>query len=541
MDIVLFFLPITEFIISTYVFGLGLIISRIFYTPQEIKNYIYEICLIGFCIAVPIMQGINFFLPISNIIFIVTYLIALFFIYLNRNILIGINKKLKKLFLIFIILIPFKFVIKGNEDLYYHLPKVEFLTQYKIIFGLANINPSLAFTNGWAHVSSAFNFLNGGEKNLYLVSYVFYVMSIMTFYSYLKTSNTNIIKVLTPLIICFFLIKFYRLQEFGNDYQATIFLFLIFFLCVYYFFEEKNDVKLLNKIIFFSFFAFIFRIYSVFIISIILIFIFNRVNLIKIINKKLLFIILITTITTSLTSYINSGCLYMPIEKTCFKKENSSWTYSNISGLNTHLKSFNTSYNDYKKIEENKLTQEEWIKNFNWFKFHIQSERFVKPLVKTTLFLIIIYSILVVRFNPTIDKYNKKKLIFLLSFSLSFMLWLFITPLFRAGGYAYYSIIIILCLIFSVKTQKIELKKLRKISVFFFIIFTLLNLMRINSEYRKYNTLNPFFFLQWHTLNPAYFSIYNELKSTINSNTNEIENINELKIFKKNGYWFIES
>ena len=91
---------------------------------------------------------------------------------------------LLKLTFIFIVLIPLKYVIKGNEDLYYHLPKVEFINTFNIIIGIAHFDPSLSFTNGWAYISSAFNFLNGAEKNLYLSSFVFFLFSILTFYNY---------------------------------------------------------------------------------------------------------------------------------------------------------------------------------------------------------------------------------------------------------------------------------------------------------------------------------------------------------------------
>ena len=40
----------------------------------------------------------------------------------------------------------------------------------------------------------------------------------------------------------------------------------------------------------------------------------------------------------------------MPIEKTCIDNSKISWSYhDNIKGLNLHLKSFNTSYGEYKK------------------------------------------------------------------------------------------------------------------------------------------------------------------------------------------------
>ena len=51
----------------------------------------------------------------------------------------------------------------------------------------------------------------------------------------------------------------------------------------------------------------------------------------------------------------------MPIEKTCLDKSKISWSYhDSIKGLNLILKSFNTSYGDYKKEHKNTLSREEF-------------------------------------------------------------------------------------------------------------------------------------------------------------------------------------
>ena len=345
MDKIIFFTPITEIIITTYVLVFGLLISSLLYNKENIQNHLNEICILGFCLTLPLAQITNFFFPINNSFFYVTYLIAIGTIYFHRSQLTSLNKWLFKLIIIFIIFLPFKYVIKGNEDLYYHLPKVEFLNQFKIIFGIAHINPSLSFTNGWAHVSSVFNFLSGGDKNLYLSSYVFYILVILTIYDYIKNSSSNNIKIFFSVLILFIIIKFNRLQEFGNDYQSMILISFTLALFLKYFFDNEEKKQIINKIIFFSFFAFMFRIYAIFIIPMFVILLKERWGLFKIINKKMIAIILVTFISTSLTSFVNSGCFFMPIEKTCIDKSKISWSYhDNIKGLNLHLKSFNTSY-----------------------------------------------------------------------------------------------------------------------------------------------------------------------------------------------------
>ena len=540
MDKIIFFTPLTEVIIATYVLGFGLLITSLLYNKEDIQNHLNEICILGFCLTLPLAQITNFFFPINNYFFYITYLIAIGSIYFHRGQLTSIKKWLFKLIIIFTIFLPFKYVLKGNEDLYYHLPKVDFLNQFKIIFGIAHINPSLSFTNGWAHISSVFNFLNGGDKNLYLSSYVFYILLILTLYDYIKNSSSNNIKIFFSILILFIIIKFNRLQEFGNDYQSMLLILLALGLFLKYFFDNDKNKEIINKIIFFSFFAFMFRVYAVFIIPMFIILLKERWGLFKIINKKMIAIILVTFISTSLTSFVNSGCFFIPIEKTCIDKSKIPWSYhDNIKGLNLHLKSFNTSYGEYKKENKDALSREDWIKNFNWLKYHISSERFLKPLAKTLTIILLIFLIFAFKYQLKIEKLNLKKILFLSLSSLTLLLWLLITPLFRAGGFSYVSFFIIslLVLIFNFK-KNFELKNLRFLLLIFLIIVSLININRLNKEIKKYQSSDPFFFTKWNTLNPAYHAHYIDLlKILISEKDGNVSNIR--KIIKKNNYWFI--
>lgn len=540
MDKIIFFTPLTEVIIATYVLGFGLLITSLLYNKEDIQNHLNEICILGFCLTLPLAQITNFFFPINNYFFYITYLIAIGSIYFHRGQLTSIKKWLFKLIIIFTIFLPFKYVLKGNEDLYYHLPKVDFLNQFKIIFGIAHINPSLSFTNGWAHISSVFNFLNGGDKNLYLSSYVFYILLILTLYNYIKNSSSNNIKIFFSILILFIIIKFNRLQEFGNDYQSMLLILLALGLFLKYFFDNDKNKEIINKIIFFSFFAFMFRVYAVFIIPMFIILLKERWGLFKIINKKMIAIILVTFISTSLTSFVNSGCFFIPIEKTCIDKSKIPWSYhDNIKGLNLHLKSFNTSYGEYKKENKDALSREDWIENFNWLKYHISSERFLKPLAKTLTIILLIFLIFAFKYQLKIEKLNLKKILFLSLSSLTLLLWLLITPLFRAGGFSYVSFFIIslLVLIFNFK-KNFELKNLRFLLLIFLIIVSLININRLNKEIKKYQSSDPFFFTKWNTLNPAYHAHYIDLlKNLISEKDGNVSNIR--KIIKKNNYWFI--
>ena len=542
---IIFFSPLTELIICIHVLGWGLLVSNFFYIKEDIKKNLSEIAIFGFCLTLPITQLANFFFPISELYFYISFLVSITILY-NFKYLIKENfiQWLIKLSLIFMILIPIKYVIKGNEDVYYHLPKVELINEFKIIFGIAHFDYSLSFTNGWAHVSSAFNFFNGASKNLYLTSFVFFVLTIITFFNYLKRTDLNNLKIFLLIIISFLLVKFYRIQEFGNDYHAIILLLFSQFLIFQYYLNYKNNIFLVNKIIFFSFFAIMFRIYSLFIIPTLFILFLNKEKIFKLINKKLIILTFVTFSLTIFTSFINSGCIFMPIKQTCLNKEIISWSYINkIDNLNMRIKSFNTSYFSYKKEIKDHLSEEEWVKNFNWFSYHVKSERFVKPLSKTLLIIIILFSLTIILFNKKklINRIlNKKDFLVIFFILLSFIAWMFNTPLLRAGGYSYWPYLIISILLLKFEFQEhLNFKKIKIFLLVMISITVLLNLNRIVKEGKKYETYSPFFFTEWGKLHKTKYQNKETLKKLINNKFKADDLKLYYKIQNKNNYWII--
>ena len=543
LDKIIFFTPITELLISIYVLGFGLLISSFFFKTDQIKYNLNELALFGFCLILPITQIINLFFPITSLFFYFSFALSLFIIFIHRN---NFQKKflkwLIKLTLLFIILIPLKYVIKGNEDLYYHLPKIELLSNFNIILGIAHFDPSLSFTNGWAYISSTFNFLNGAEKNLYLTSFVFFIFSILTFYNYLKQSNQIKLQILLILIISFLLLKFYRIQEFGNDYHAIILLFFSQFL-IFQFYLKNGDRKIIiNKIIFYSSFAIFFRIYSLFIIPTIFILFLNKDKFFNLINKKLILVLLFTFFITSLTSFLNSGCFFMPIKKTCVNKNLVSWSYiEKIDKLNLRLKSFNTSYFGYKKNTKNALTEIEWVNNFNWTSYHLKSERFILPLVKTFLINFTTFIIIIFLLNKKfrLSKLSQRDLVLTILTLISFLLWMFNTPLLRAGGYSYWSFLISSILVLSFDFQKlIDLKKCKTFLIILVSIAIMLNFNRLYKENKKYDTLSPFFFTEWGKFHHMKYQDKERLIKLLKQSdfkNNELK----LKLDKSRNLWFI--
>ena len=493
-----FFLPITEIIIVIYCFGSGLFLNNLIIgSNRGIKNY-SEICIFGFLLTLIFAQIINFISPLKEIYFWFFLIFSIINIYKNKFLLRKFFLWLRKIAIIFFILLPFKIVLKGHDDIYYHLPKLNFINNHKIIFGIGNYYESFAFTNGWSHIGSFFNFFFGSEKNLYLVSFVFFILIISTLYFYFKNTDNNNIKVFSLVSIIFLCSKFYRLQEFGNDFQSILLIFLVFNLYFSYTKTEINNDILIKKILLYSTFATLFKIHGVLINLFLILFLFEAKNIFKKKYIKIYLFILISYFSTFSTSFINSGCVLYPFKSTCFSLDKVSWSAKeNIN--NTYLQAYNKSYEQkYLTETSNKMSYKEWLTDFNWFKFHFTSQNFYKPFLKSIFILFLIFLFLIKFVNFKIEKIQKKNFIFLLISIFILLIWTIKIPLMRASGYGY--IVCTLIFLFSSFINVTYLKNLKKLNqILIVLIITpliLLNSLRIYKEINKYNTNDVFYFLK---------------------------------------------
>ena len=529
---ILFILPLTEILIVIYCFGTGLFLNNLlFFKNKQIKNY-SEVCIYGFLLTLIFAQIINLITPIKEIYFWIFLTLSIINIYKNKFLTKSFLNWLFKIFIIFLILTPFKFVIKGHDDLYYHLAKINIIESHKIIFGIANFYESFAFTNGWSHVGGFFNFFFGSEKNIYLVSFVFFILTINTLYNYYKRTDDYNIKLFNLISIVFLCLKFYRLQEFGNDLQSILLIFLIFNL--YFDFLKRNsyDDVLIKKILLYSTFATLFKIHGVLINLLLIIFIFEIKKFIKKDYFKIYAFILISYLCTFSTSFINSGCFLFPFENTCFGSNKISWS-SKENIKNTNLEAYNKGYEKYsqKNIPE-VMSMGEWVNDFNWALFHFTSKNFYKPFLKSIFILFLIFFILLKFCNYKIYKPKKKEIFFLFISLIIIIIWLIKIPLMRASGYGY--VVCFLIFLFFSFVNIINFKNLKKLHYTLLLItivpLLLLNINRIYKEQRKYETNNTFFFLEKYGKNGT-LSMYKEFNSFIGSS--KIENKFNYFILKK--------
>ena len=137
------------FFCAISVIGYGYLTIKFLKIDNNFFN-IGEIGLLGFFSIFGISLFVHFFIPLYQYLNLTVLLIGIlfflnFFNQIKKNFLI--NNYLY--YLIPIILLPSIIVIRTHADYeWYHLPYINYLNNFKIIFGLANFSNNLSFGHG---------------------------------------------------------------------------------------------------------------------------------------------------------------------------------------------------------------------------------------------------------------------------------------------------------------------------------------------------------------------------------------------------------
>ena len=150
----LFFIS-TIFIIYSY----GFVLDKILNLSNKNYNFgekgIYAISLL-----LTISLIIHFFMPLNYQVTIPIFLVGMLILIRNiKYIFYEINFVKKEFLLLIIVLLPFIFIKNFHDDFnYYHLPYLNVIFNYKVIFGLGNLNNILIYPqNAWLDFISLFS------------------------------------------------------------------------------------------------------------------------------------------------------------------------------------------------------------------------------------------------------------------------------------------------------------------------------------------------------------------------------------------------
>jgi len=424
ISIVLFISLFTASIISFS--GFGIILNK--NKDDFLLNIIF-----GFLISGILITTIHFFFAINLVVITIIFMIGFFLSIKNYDFSIQrVEKKFYLFFFVFLILIPIFISQKYHEDFgYYHLPYIINLANEKIIFGLGNLNDGFIHNSIWLNVISLFyigNNYNFVTLPTFLLYFIFIIYSINQIINHNKYYRSNYF---LTICIFYFILKFTRISEFGNDIPSLIYSILgIFFFLKY---EEENNINK-KKYFFFthiSFVAFAILIkFSVIPICVLSFYILLRDF--KIINREIFkynyYIIYFLVIIFFIQQFLYTGCFVFPSKITCL---NVSWFNYDFLNLRTNLELVNKSYS----IAQEFISRDEYLINFNWVPYWFERnypeiiEHLLTMLIPIILFL---FFSNINNINININNNdNLKILTFFLIIGFGF--WFIFSPVYRFG------------------------------------------------------------------------------------------------------------
>ena len=443
----------------------------------QFKNlYIGEHGILGFFFIYSIVLIIHFFIPITNLVIFSVY--SIFFIYFLYNL-----KKILflskignyKYFFIFLIFLILSVTNNHHDDLYiYQLPIINYMQNYKIIFGFINLNDFIGQGHSFYEIMSFFKVPFFENRAYFLLPIIFLNFFVLFLFENLKIEKNQIVKYFIYFIILLLIIRFNRSKEYGTD--LPILCLLLYIQINFFYFISSKNLEFFYKAVLASLFSIILKLYGILSLFYLLAFLpILKNNFLDIFGKKRYFTFLISVfLLTLLKNIIVSGCLAYPISKTCLNKSNFSWSIGKdiADSRNEFYNAQVLGWRSYtKNVNDGKFLTAEQYKNKKI------SEK-IKGLVSdndrdkilTGIILLSIFILILILSKDKIKIYKIKKpnnILILLCLFLPLLIWLLKLPQSRYGYFAYLS-----CLIFYISFQFFKVGEINK--KFTIIIFTLL-------------------------------------------------------------------
>jgi len=462
------------------------------------KNY-YEYALFGIIFLSFLAILINFFFSLNkytnNLVFI------FFFFYLFSAKIV--NYKLIKASTISGIICSILIVLSSintPDGGLYHMPYISTLNENKIIIGLSNIHFRFAHISIIQYISAIFKnsiFENNGIliiPGLLVSNFIVFLLK-KTFHFLNK--EKDLFKLFFFILLSIFsLYSFANYTNYGNDVPGHIY----FFLSILYFLDSKNFNKEdFSKICILCTYAFLNKVFLIIslLLPIIILIKYKKINYLK--SIKIYFSSLFIIIWL-IKNILISGCLIYPIKELCFTKifwlNEKEVIQENISG-----EAWAKGWSDQKEyIVDMYSYNKEFVWVNTWKKIHLKVIlKKLLPFVFLILIIILLKFLIKKKYNQKIKvttKENKKRIVIILLVSLLGLLtWFLRFPLYRYGvSYISAFIISVSIYIFYIlsKNNLLFFNKnfYKKLIIFSFIFFLLINFKRIilnyNKEYNEY-------------------------------------------------------
>ena len=415
------------------------------------------------------------------------------------------QKSFIKILFAALILLSLSLLSKTHDDFgWYHLPYTLNIAQNKFQFGLGHFNHGFRTPSSIFYLNSLFylpviKFYSFNFAQLYI-----FLFGLIFFYKKISLKNRNSITFFYSLLAFIFtIIVFYRLAEHGTDRsgQLIIFIAIIFLLEI-----VKNHLinfKRVNLLIIFLIYIITIKTYFI-IFTILFLPLIFKFKYDSELYKKLLFTKIILFLTLFMLMHFNiqlgnTGCLFYPMNFTCFSNFTWSINKEEILLMAEHYELWSKSgANPNFRIEN----PSDYIANFNWIPRWF-SEYFFTKISDLIFGIILILTISYFVFKNTAQRIsitNFRGIIgILFCILITFIIWFTKFPQLRYGGFIILANIFFLpfCIyLLNFELNNKILKKAKILVAISIIIFSGRNIDRIlfEVEFYEYKPLQNTYF-----------------------------------------------
>ena len=486
-------LLIYYWIITLSLIGYGMLFNKFF-----LKNFDVDIGFIGIygIFSLLFISYISsLFLPHSELFNTIVLIIGLINLFISKNI---IKKDLKKLLIVFGILMIFIFVYKNHDDFsYYHFPYAHLLSEFPNMVGLGNFNHGFRTQSSIFYLSSLFNLPFTNYFLLHLSPVFFMGFANIIFYNKILESlgskKSHFILFLSLLSLIFINIFFYRLAEHGTDRSAMILIMVTIVELIYLTNINKNINKnsflrsLILITIIISLKSF-YILYCLLIIPVIFYFNKNKTPISFFFKNIVTYLCLIFVFLILLVNFFNSGCLIYPVKILCFDSFSWSIPISEVELMkNWYQQWAKAGASPTFRVDNPEL----YIKDFNWVGNWIDKYFFnkVSDFLLGLIFLCLLVWLFV--FSKKIQKIQKVNF-WIIYVILIFLIceWFYLHPSLRYGGYHLIALLLFIPLSNFLTRYSVSFVLLRK-RVSYLILLTIIvffsrNISRLYKEYQFY-------------------------------------------------------
>lgn len=521
-------LLIYYWIIIFSVIGYGIFFNKFFYSSSE--KDIGFIGIYGIFTLIFISYCTSFFLPHTELFNSIIIIIGLINFIINKKIKI-VQRNIKNLSLVFIILTVFILVSKQHDDFpYYHFPYVHLLTEYSNMIGIGNFNHGFRTHSSIFYLSSLFNLPFSNFFLLHLAPVFFMGFANLIFYNKILDNIDNkdypYILYLSLLSLIFINIFFYRLAEHGTDRSAMVLIIVTVIELLYLTNNEKNEnnnsfLKLLILITLIISLKTFYALYVLLLIPVIFTFLKQKISLAFFFKSSVSYLCLILLFFVLSVNFFNSGCLLYPIKFLCFEKFSWAIPLSEVEQMNLWYQQWaKAGANPNYRVENPEI----YIKNFNWLGnwfneyFFNKVSDFLLGLLTLCLFVFLLF------LSKNTQEFKRPKYLLIYTIIVFLTLeWFYLLPTLRYGGYHLIAMIFFIPLSIYLSryffVSKVLKKKVYLLIFLTAFIFLSRNISRLYQEYHVYN---------YNMFNNVYYSVDMQNFSIFEN----IQNLNKCHIEK---------